>query len=126
MQVLLLGEGNVLYYGDRLAAVSWLERLSFKACGVDANPAEFILEVISLRHQDAQTKAKRLKEWADCWNKEGREFLRNWVLDGTAAHPSTLLVLKAGGGASTHVEGSRLLKIRIAADCSARHIAEAS
>ncbi|CDJ29644.1 ABC transporter, putative [Eimeria mitis] len=78
-KVLLLGEGRVLYYGDRMAAVSWLEHLGCKPCGVDANIAEFILKATSLHHLDAQSKTSRLQQWAEAWKLEGQAFLRNWV-----------------------------------------------
>ncbi|CDI86038.1 ABC transporter, putative [Eimeria praecox] len=81
-KVLLLGEGRVLYYGDRLAAVSWLEHLGCKPCGVDANIADFILKAAALHHLDAQSKAARLQEWADAWRLEGQAFLRNWEEQG--------------------------------------------
>ncbi|CDJ52730.1 ABC transporter, putative [Eimeria brunetti] len=81
-KVLLLGEGRVLYYGDRLAAVSWLEHLGCKPCGVDANIAEFILKATALHHLDAQSKTARLQQWADTWRLEGQEFLRNWEEQG--------------------------------------------
>lgn len=78
----------MLYYGDRLAAVSWLEHLGCKPCGVDANIAEFILKATALHHLDPQSKAARLQEWADAWRLEGQAFLRNWVglLGGTPLH----------------------------------------
>ncbi|KAL8272364.1 hypothetical protein Esti_003654 [Eimeria stiedai] len=77
-KVLLLGEGRVLYYGDRLAAVSWLEHLGCKRCEVDTNPAEFILKATALQHLDAAAKIKRLQEWSERWKNEGEEFLNNW------------------------------------------------
>ncbi|CDJ41457.1 ABC transporter, putative [Eimeria tenella] len=80
--VLLLGEGRVLYYGDRLAAIAWLEHLGGKPCEIDANPAEYILKVTSLQHLDMTAKTKRLHEWAEAWKLNGQAFLKNWEEQG--------------------------------------------
>ncbi|KAL8438981.1 hypothetical protein Efla_006926 [Eimeria flavescens] len=83
-KVLLLGEGRVLYYGDRLAAVSWIEHLGCRRCEVDANPAEYILKATALHHLDATAKTERLKEWSERWKREGKEFLSHWERQGKA------------------------------------------
>ncbi|XP_026190565.1 protein white [Cyclospora cayetanensis] len=76
--VLLLGEGRVIYYGDRLAAVSWLEHMGCKPCRVDENPAEYIVKATALEGLDSTAKTKRLHEWAQAWKADGDKFLRNW------------------------------------------------
>ncbi|OEH74473.1 putative ABC transporter [Cyclospora cayetanensis] len=106
-KVLLLGEGRVIYYGDRLAAVSWLEHMGCKPCRVDENPAEYIVKATALEGLDSTAKTKRLHEWAQAWKADGDKFLRNWVilLRCTRLSQDVICCLQHGAFQTVEVEG---------------------
>lgn len=85
-EVLLLAEGRIVYFGDRLGSVEWMRRLGM-VCPKFANPSDFLIRCVSLP-ENPQQRAEKLNliyKWADTWEAKGDEFLREWTESGRLA-----------------------------------------
>lgn len=85
-EVILMSEGRILYFGDRLGAVEWFRRLGYD-CPKLANPADFLIKFVSLPESLAERPAKlaEIEEYARRWQEEGDSFLTWWTDTGRYA-----------------------------------------
>lgn len=76
-EVMLLAEGRILYFGDRLGSIEWFRRLGFE-CPKLANPADFLIKIVSMSEspESKMPKLKQISQWADLWSKQGDAFLQ--------------------------------------------------
>lgn len=79
-EVMLMAEGRVLYFGDRMGSIEWFRRLGLE-CPKLTNPADFLIKSVSLLdHPSYRTsKLSRIIEWAELWKSEGDAFLQQWT-----------------------------------------------
>lgn len=85
-EVVLLSEGHVIYFGDRLGSIEWFRRLGHE-CPKFANPCDFLIRTVSLPEAFKLRHAKvlELQKWAARWHQEGEQFLCEWASGGHAA-----------------------------------------
>lgn len=85
-EVLLLAEGRIVYFGDRLGSVEWMRRLGM-LCPKYANPSDFLIRCVSLPEnpKERASKLRLVHQWADKWEETGDAFLREWTEHGRLA-----------------------------------------
>jgi ABC-type multidrug transport system ATPase subunit len=85
-EVILLAGGRIIYFGDRLGSVEWMKRLGL-FCSNHANPSDFLIKCVSLPENPEKQlqKQQQLQHWAQMWEKEGNNFLRQWTEGGRLA-----------------------------------------
>eukprot|EP01071_Lankesteria_metandrocarpae_P010984 Lankesteria_metandrocarpae@DN5394_c1_g1_i1.p1 len=75
--LLLMGEGLILYSGDRLGSIKWFNDLGYK-CPLSQNPAEFIVRTVAVTDDKREEKLREIDELADEWKQRGKTFLEEW------------------------------------------------
>eukprot|EP01071_Lankesteria_metandrocarpae_P010985 Lankesteria_metandrocarpae@DN5394_c1_g1_i2.p1 len=81
--LLLMGEGLILYSGDRLGSIKWFNDLGYK-CPLSQNPAEFIVRTVAVTDDKREEKLREIDEWSDMWKQHGKAFLEEWSTGGRA------------------------------------------
>eukprot|EP00922_Rhytidocystis_sp_ex-Travisia-forbesii_P053447 GHVS01079245.1.p1 GENE.GHVS01079245.1~~GHVS01079245.1.p1 ORF type:complete len:725 (+),score=74.38 GHVS01079245.1:117-2291(+) len=78
-KLLLLAEGRVVYFGDRVGAIPWFIRLGH-ACPPYTNPADFLIEVLAIPSggDERNKKLTQIDSWVEAWNTKGADFLSEW------------------------------------------------
>lgn len=73
-KVLLLSEGQLIYYGPRLGALPYFLRLG-EPCPPFTNPADFLIDVLAIDWDNPKNQLERFEEWALEWKQNGQQFL---------------------------------------------------
>eukprot|EP00923_Selenidium_pygospionis_P046747 GHVN01080745.1.p1 GENE.GHVN01080745.1~~GHVN01080745.1.p1 ORF type:complete len:681 (+),score=110.51 GHVN01080745.1:40-2043(+) len=100
-KVLLLSEGRMIYFGDRLGAVAWFSRLGGSyTVPTHSNPADHLIEALAIKPDEKATKLIEIQGLAEKWMNERVIFLEEWEREGKIEFVSEALNETGGVGAT--------------------------
>eukprot|EP00917_Polyrhabdina_sp_WS-2016_P023340 GHVP01050571.1.p1 GENE.GHVP01050571.1~~GHVP01050571.1.p1 ORF type:complete len:670 (+),score=88.28 GHVP01050571.1:55-2064(+) len=76
-KLLLLSEGEMLFFGPRNAAIPYFARLG-QIVPQDCNPADFYIETLAINWEDPDAKIEELRKWREYWGENSGSFLEEW------------------------------------------------
>lgn len=100
--VCVLAEGRVAYCGPTSEAPRWFREFARTPIPANCNPAEFMVDVVSVDHSSAEAEAeseRRVARLCDAWAREGPRFVAEWEAKYFARD------YKGGGGSGSSFGG---------------------
>eukprot|EP00918_Siedleckia_nematoides_P016312 GHVU01035060.1.p1 GENE.GHVU01035060.1~~GHVU01035060.1.p1 ORF type:complete len:407 (-),score=103.19 GHVU01035060.1:1264-2484(-) len=104
-KVLLLAEGRMIYFGDRLGAIEWFSRMG-QPVPPYTNPADHFIEVLAVPWgAEKEAHIDMLIKWAGEWRANGPSFNEEWMScekkEAMAAFEKQFSSRSIGGGSLT-------------------------